>query len=163
MIKLRDLKDSDIGYFEKWWRNPELIAVTSGDFKPLADNDVKRYFEQTRAGAAALNFMIEAGGLTIGHISLQRRPNDWWETQIVIGEKSMQGRGYGTEAVKKLIEIAGGRGVSKIYLEVRPENSRAIGAYKKAGFRQIGSEFKTNNPNQPKLIRMEHSPNRASG
>jgi hypothetical protein len=31
LIKLRKVKKSDIAFFSKWWRDEELINLTSGD------------------------------------------------------------------------------------------------------------------------------------
>lgn len=155
MINLRTVESTDRLYFAKWWRTPELIQVTSGDFTHLSDEDIDHYFNEITTDPSALHYMIEINNQTIGHVSLSKRTDDWWETQIVIGEKEMQGKGFGTEAIIALIKEAGLRGIDNIYLEVRPSNLNAISAYKKGGFIQVGPAIVTNNKNQPLLIRME--------
>jgi RimJ/RimL family protein N-acetyltransferase len=157
MISLRSVENIDKVYFAKWWRDPELVRVTSGDFTLLSDEDIDHYFEGIKTDPPTLHYMINADNQTIGHISLSKRTGDWWETQIVIGEKEMQGKGFGTEAIAALINEANHQDIKNIYLEVRPDNIRAINAYKKVGFKQVGEEIATNNENQPRLIRMEYS------
>lgn len=155
MVTLRPLKENDITLFATWWRDSKLIKVTSGDFSPLSDKDVERYFQSILTSKGALHFMIEVNGETIGHISLSKSDDDWWETQIVIGTEDAQGKGFGTEAIRLLIEVAHSRNINNIYLNVRPENTKATKAYEKAGFKQVGNMSATDNSNQPLLIRME--------
>jgi RimJ/RimL family protein N-acetyltransferase len=155
VITLLAVQTHDIEYFSKWWRDLNLIKVTSGITSPLSDSQVKKYFKNILEPQAALHFMIDCDNRTIGHVSLQQRNDNWWETQIVIGDNADQGRGYGSEALHLLIDKARQQGINRIYLEVRPDNAKAIGAYRKVGFSIVGNLIKTNNPRQPELIRME--------
>jgi len=93
----------------------------------------------------------------IGHIALAKRKNNWYETQIVIGEKQYWQRGYGTEAIKLLLKKTKKLGISKIYLEVRPTNTRAIAAYESAGFVKMGIKKYPKNRYLSKTLRMELS------
>jgi RimJ/RimL family protein N-acetyltransferase len=77
------------------------------------------------------------------------------ETQIVIGNKKFRGLGYGPKSIMLMINELSHKGIEKIYLNVRPENIRAIKAYQSVGFKQVGCITETGNPNQPQLIRME--------
>lgn len=97
--------------------------------------------------------MIVADGETVGHISLARRPRGWYETQIVIGERNYRDKGIGTRAIKLLLRRARRAGISRIYLEVRPDNLRAIRAYEKSGF--VRDRYKQyRNKNLPETLRM---------
>ena len=155
MITLLTVESQDIKYFKQWWRDSDLIRATSGITSPLSDSQIKSYFRNILEPQTALHFMIDCDNRTIGHISLQRRTDNWWETQIVIGDNADQGRGYGSEAIQLLIDKARQQSIDRIYLEVRPDNAKAIGAYQKVGFSIVGNLIKTNNPQQPELIRME--------
>ncbi len=99
--------------------------------------------------------MITVGGQTIGHISLSKRSNNWHETQVVIGEKKYWSKGYGQEAFQILIKKAKKIDISKIYLEVRPTNTRAIRAYVKCGFRAIKIIKYPKNKYLSETLRME--------
>ena len=99
--------------------------------------------------------MIEANNITIGNISLSEKPEGWFELQILIGEKNEWGKGYGVDAVNELLKITKKRSIDKIFLEVRPTNNRAISAYEKCGFKQIGTIIHQDNPNMSETLRME--------
>lgn len=152
---LRKINLNDTPYFARWWRDKELIALTSGDFSPLTDEKIAQYVGEMAKSKKDYHFMIEVGGKIIGHIALNKGRNNAHETQIIIGEKEYLGRGYGTEAIKLLLKKAEQIGIKDIYLEVRPENNRAIAAYKKSGF--IEYQFKTypKNKNLPKVLIMK--------
>lgn len=49
-----------------------------------------------------------------------------------------QGRGHGRRLLRALLQIARGRGVRRMFLEVRPSNPRAIALYHDEGFNEIG-------------------------
>lgn len=147
-ISLRKIRVSDKKYFAKWWRDRELLKLTSGILKPISDQEVEKYFSKMITSKKDYHFMIALGSEIIGHLSLRQRPRDWFETQIVIGEKEHWGKGVGTEVIELLLEKAWRLGIRKIYLEVRPTNTRAIKAYKKCGF--VGVKI-----NRSRLLRME--------
>ncbi len=65
------------------------------------------------------------------------------EVGIFIGEKDYWGRGYGTEAMRLLLDFAFGiLGLENVMLEVYEYNRRAISSYKKCGFKEIGRRRK---------------------
>jgi len=154
-IYLRKVKVSDETYFKKWWGDKELLALTSGILEPISDEEVSQYFQEIFDSKNDYHFIITINEKTIGHISLAQRDNDWYETQIVIGEKTYWGKGIGPQAIKILIEKAKIDGVHKIYLEVRPTNTRAIRAYENAGFQKVGTTILSQDKNLPEIIRME--------
>ncbi|HPN81149.1 MAG TPA: GNAT family N-acetyltransferase [bacterium] len=154
-ILLRKISTKDKKYFTEWWRNADLIKLTSGCLDPISDKDVDKYFSLMIDSKVDHHFMIIIDKKVIGHIVLSQRKNGWYETQIIIGDKNFWGRGYGTEAIKKLLRKAKNMGISKVYLEVRPTNIRAITAYKKSGFLEKGIIKYPDNPYLPETLRME--------
>ncbi len=100
------------------------------------------------------HYMIVLSKKVIGHISLTGRKNNWHETQIIIGEKKHWNKGCGTKAIKLLLKKAKQLNVFKIYLEVRPENTGAIKAYKKCGFSKIGIKKYPHNKYLSKTLKM---------
>lgn len=130
--------------------------MTSGVFDDFSDEDFEKDFNAMIESPHRIDKMIEIDGKTIGHISLSEQPGKWWETQIVIGEKEFQDKGYGTEAIKKLINEVDQDIVKQIYLEVRPNNERAIRVYEKCGFTKRHLIKHSNNPNLPQTLRMEY-------
>jgi ribosomal-protein-alanine N-acetyltransferase len=50
----------------------------------------------------------------------------------------MQGQGHGRRLLHSLLKVARGRGVARVFLEVRPSNANAIALYHDEGFNEIG-------------------------
>jgi len=50
----------------------------------------------------------------------------------------MQGQGHGRRLLHALLQMARGRNVSRVFLEVRPSNANAIALYFNEGFNEIG-------------------------
>jgi len=154
-ILLRKIKLSDKSYFAKWWRDKELLKLTSGILKLISDKEIEKYFSIMLKSKNDYHFMILLDKKVIGHIVLAKRKNNWYETQIVIGEKQYWGRGYGIKAIKLLLKKAKKLNISKIYLEVRPTNTRAIAAYEKCGFKKAGIKEYPKNKYLPETVIMK--------
>jgi RimJ/RimL family protein N-acetyltransferase len=66
-------------------------------------------------------------------------PHGTAEFGITIGEAADRGQGYGTEAVRLLLDYAFTvLGVYNVWLDTPAYNTGALRAYEKAGFREIG-------------------------
>jgi RimJ/RimL family protein N-acetyltransferase len=100
------------------------------------------------------HFIILLRKKPIGHIALAYQ-GDWYELNIVIGEKRFWGKGYGTEAIRQILKKAKRLRISKIFLEVRPTNQRAIHSYLNSGFKKARVIKYPKNPNLPETVRME--------
>lgn len=154
-IKLRKLSKNDWPYFIKWWRDKELTDLTSGDHTPMADEEIKKQIREMTNDKSAHHWMICVDGKIVGHINLNKINDTKAELQIVIGEKDYWGKGLGKLAIEQVIEHAKTLGYKKIYVEARPENSRAIGLYGKCDFKSLGLKKYPENPNLPEVLIME--------
>jgi RimJ/RimL family protein N-acetyltransferase len=154
-VTLRKITSTDEIHFFKWWRDNSLINLTSGNYEPISDNEIKQSAKKMTGSKTDYHFMIDLGKKTIGHISLSKQLNNNYETQIVIGEKEYLGQGYGTEAIRQLLRFAKNKGIKNVYLEVRPTNLRAIRSYEKSGFKPAGIIKYPNHPNLPETLKME--------
>lgn len=153
-ITLRELKSDDKIYFETWWRDKDLLKLTSGDLNPISDHDLGKYFEYMLNNKNDIHYIIYVDNVAIGHISLIKRVDGWFETQIIIGDKRYLNKGYGSQAIELLISRAKKLHMHKIYLEVRLDNIRAIKSYTKCGFRVIKT-IQHHNKLLPETLRME--------
>lgn len=153
-LSLRKVRGSDKKYFAKWWRDKELLKWTSGDLRRISDEEVDKYFQGLLDEHGRYDYIIVVGKKTVGHTPLVLRRNGWYETMIVMGEKSFWGMGYGTKAMKLLFAKARKKGIKKIYLRARPENLRAIRMYAKSGFVKDRIIKYPKNKFLPKALRM---------
>lgn len=154
-IKLRKIKKTDLPYFLKWWRDKELIGLTSGIYEK-SNKILESYFYKMLTEKSGHHYIIILNNKKIiGNISLTNKSKKVFEIHIIIGEKRYWGKGYGTIAIKKALKIAFKKlGYQKAYLEVRPENTRAIRAYQKCGFAKAGFKKYPKNKNQPIALRI---------
>lgn len=91
----------------------------------------------------ALSFIIEKADTKKAIGSCQLLNINWIhrnaELQIRIGEGGFQGKGYGSEAVRLLVDFGfKDLHLHRIYLHVFSSNARAIKAYEKCGFEREG-------------------------
>lgn len=153
IIKLREIASMDWELFLKWWKDDELIQLTSG-IKETSDRVLLSYFKKLLRLSNDHHFIILFGKKAIGHIALSHKSKNISEIHIIIGEAKYRGKGLGTEAIKKAVQIAFDElGYNRIILEVRPDNKRAIHAYKKSGFVE-GKLKKYSGTKQPTTLLM---------
>ncbi|MGH2454986.1 MAG: GNAT family N-acetyltransferase [Candidatus Limnocylindria bacterium] len=77
------------------------------------------------------------GDRRVGNVSLRDidRENGSAEMAVVITDRTLQGRGYGTDAVNCIVDFGFGElRLERIYLHVFDYNARARRSYEKAGF-----------------------------
>lgn len=153
-IKLRKIKKSDLPLFLKWWKDKDLIALTSGNFAE-PDENLPKYFLTMVESKKDHHYIIQFEGKSLGHIALMHKDLDTFEITIVIGEKEYWNQGIGTKAIKTALRLGFGKlGYTKTYLEVRPENTRAIKVYEACGFVKNGFKKYPKNKNQPITLKM---------
>jgi len=158
-ILLRNIRKSDKKHFFKWWRDKELIKLTSGNLKKIGMEKLTKYFNNLLSNNN--NFVICVGDEVIGSIYFQRVDKDIFRFPIVIGEKRYRGRGYGSAAIRAILYLGFVvYGFKRAYLEVRPENKHAIKTYIALGFRKIGIKKYPRNKNFPVGLEMELSKTR---
>lgn len=153
-IKLRKIKKSDLPFFLKWWKDEDLIALTSGNFDE-PEEKLPEYFFKMIGSKKDHHYIIQLKDKAIGHLALMHKNSNSFEITIVIGEKRYWSKGFGTEAIKKALSLGFGQlGYSKSYLEVRPENVRAIKAYESCGFVKKGLKKYPESRCQPVTLKM---------
>jgi aminoglycoside 6'-N-acetyltransferase len=133
-----------------------VLRPTTPDDAPilaaiLAEPEVGRWwgeFDLKRVRAELIDgdpeedpFVIEHDGEVIGYIqAVEEDEPDFRHAGIdLFLRNDAQGRGLGPDAIRTLaIELIDGRGHHRITIDPAAENSRAIAAYAKLGFRPVG-------------------------
>jgi RimJ/RimL family protein N-acetyltransferase len=147
LVSLRTHVPANREAFQRWYADREIAELLRHDLEPLTPTQSRGYFETFILPSSARRtcFAIHErkSKRLVGTTALTDRVNGREGVsalfRIVIGEKDVWDRGYGTEATRLVAEEAFGRmGLSEIRLEVFDHNRRAIAAYSRVGFEVTG-------------------------
>ncbi|MBW3623362.1 MAG: GNAT family N-acetyltransferase [Armatimonadetes bacterium] len=127
----------------RWINDYEVTRTLSSQLRPMTMEEEEKWWEQTQTETRKAAFTIyeretlrPIGNTDLFDIDHFHRTAVFG---LMIGEKDCWGKGYGTEATRLMLEYGfTGQGLHNILLEVYSCNERAIRAYTRAGFREIG-------------------------
>lgn len=130
MMTLRDVSKSDKSIYEVWQKDSKLNACLSR----LCPNDCSvGDYEASRI----CWFIIEEDMREVGSVWLEcdRKEPDVMVLGIFISGEQHRGKGIGSDAIKEAIRISKQSiAFTKVRLNVRKNNLRAIHCYEKCGF-----------------------------
>lgn len=141
-VYLRPVEHDDLLYIRKWANDPEIRRLT-GEVTPMTPTGAERFFEKVQNDADRVWFIIalRENDAPIGEGGLLRMFPAWRTTDlsIIISEKDAWGKGYGTEAIRLLLDYAFGcLNFHRVALGVVDFNERALRFYEKIGFKREG-------------------------
>ncbi len=145
-IRLRGIEKADISKYYEWINDPEVIDGLSV-FLPMSLKDEEQWLENISQREQAekplsIEMRERKNWRLIGNCGFF---NIEWvnrvaEFGIMIGDKSVWNKGYGTETVRLLLQHGFETlNFNRIYLRVYSTNPRAIRSYEKAGFVREGT------------------------
>ena len=148
-IYLSPMDPDDAALYTKWMNDLEVtrwLTMHSSVFSLPAE---RAYLENTakETNKHQFSIVLRGGGdapggyRLLGNISLMdvNQINRRATLGVFIGEEEDRSKGYGTEAIRLLVEYGfNWLGLRNIDLHVNSSNARAIACYKKAGFREYG-------------------------
>lgn len=145
LVELRRHVSGNQAAFIRWYQDREIAEVLRHDLEPLTEHQARVYFDtivmpqSSRGTCWALH--LASSGQLIGSTAITdidtRRMSGLF--RIVIGEKSVWGKGVGTEATRLVIEESFEvLGLQTVNLEVFGHNERARRAYRRVGFIETG-------------------------
>jgi RimJ/RimL family protein N-acetyltransferase len=139
LVVLRHHRRQNLPAVLRWYRDPELARLTRYQTRPMAREEVERFFEYRLMAPDSLAYAIHVRetdrlvGLTT--FSSLDPENSSTLFHITIGERDAWDHGYGTDATELMLEHAFERlALHRVSLSVFSFNERAIRAYEKAGF-----------------------------
>lgn len=136
-IALEPLRDEDSDALYAWIGDRELVELSAA-FREVTRPEHDAWFAAVRRRADVAIFAVREDGRLVGTCQLLL-DGDEAELRIRIGEAGARGRGLGTEAVRALVAHGFDElDLRRIWLQVFPDNARAIRAYEKAGFVRCG-------------------------
>ena len=146
LVRLRAYEKSDLDAVMKWVNDEEVTDLLGGEMLAYpASSLVEEKFIEAAAASSdkQKNFAIEtlAERRYIGGISFN--VIDWLHRcaglGIVIGDKSLWGKGYGTDAMRVMMRLGFDKmNLHRLWLHVHDYNQRAIASYEKCGFKREG-------------------------
>lgn len=142
-VMLREYRREDLEDIRAWVNDPAVTRYLGGGslLKPQTCEMTRAFLEAKLAGGYQFVIARLSDGAYLGQIDacdldlINRRA----EIGIVLGDKSWQGRGYGTEALGLMVKYLFTQvNLNRVTLQVEAENAAAIRCYEKCGFRQEG-------------------------
>ena len=139
---IRSKRISDAWNEYVWRSDPKLAALDAAAPLNLKYMDFERFFreEVTKGKRRSLRFSIEdENGTHIGNCMCYDYDEMLKQAEfgIMIGDTEYWGRGYGTDAVKSLLEyVFTNTDIRRVYLHTLSSNRRAQRAFENAGFRK---------------------------
>jgi RimJ/RimL family protein N-acetyltransferase len=159
-ICLRRLLVEDLPQMVIWNRDTEVQFFVDCDL-PGNLADLKQWYHENVPDPNYRIFAIQTlegqtiGDLELDHICWSKREA---ELRIRIGVKEYWDRGYGSEALRLILNsFFSNRNFQRIYLRVYRFNHRAIRCYTKIGFKQVGILTRHCSNNWKDIILMEIS------
>jgi RimJ/RimL family protein N-acetyltransferase len=128
----------------KWESDLEFSALTGDPSRPLTPEAIDKLYQRySTATTESTGFAIYERATmrpigTVGLVSINHL-NRTAELGIGIGERDCWDKGFGSEATRLILDYGFNvLGLHNVMLRVFSYNERAIRAYRKVGFREIG-------------------------
>lgn len=103
----------------------------------LAETATRHYVVAESGGAEPAEPGAESADALVGYAGLRFVPPEG-DVQTMAVAETAWGRGIGRALLTELLDQAGARGVTHMFLEVRSDNPRAQDLYTRFGFEAIG-------------------------
>ena len=135
----------DIEKYTEWLNDFQVTDYTGRSANVLTLDGEKKYLEQHINDEASFAIIRIEDDQIIGSISLEQisHIHRGATLGIFIGDKSGRNKGYGTEAVRLILDYGFNYlNLNNINLHVMEFNDRAIACYKKCGFKEYGRRRK---------------------
>ncbi len=139
IVVLRRHRPENLSAVVRWYRDPELARLTRYQTRPMAREEIERFFHQRLMSPDAVAYAIHerTTGRLLGITTFSALDGDNRSAlyHITIGERDAWGRGYGTDTTRLMLAHAfAGLGLHRLGLSVFEFNTRAIRSYEKVGF-----------------------------
>ncbi len=141
-VILRPLKVSDAERFVKWFNDPAVHRFLAR--RKLKLKEERAWIRSIPKKKDQIHFAIDTReGVHIGSVGLNEinRRDNYAVFCIVIGDKRYWSKGYGTEAMKLIVDHGFRRlKLHRIELDVYDYNARGIKLYRRLGFKMEGKK-----------------------
>lgn len=135
----------DVEKFTEWMNDFEITDYTGRSYQTMTLQNEKTYLEKeqdNKSGFAIIDLQTDE---IIGNVGLHdiNNINRTATLGIFIGNKDYRSKGYGTEAIKLILDFGFNYlNLNNIDLALMEFNKRALKCYEKCGFKEIGRRRK---------------------
>lgn len=140
-VILREQREEDAPFFAYWFNQPRIM-FQCGFEKPTDEEEMKICINVDHKRKDSVWFTItDLDGHILGEAGLLRMFPAWHQTDltIIIPDPKMQHKGYGTEAIRLMLDLAfHAYDMHRVSIGVVGLNTDALAFYKKIGFKQEG-------------------------
>jgi RimJ/RimL family protein N-acetyltransferase len=132
-VFFRAIEESDLPALQQWLNDPDISHLVGGFSFPVSLAEQRRWYERSLQDSKNVRWMVctndgEAIGLT-GLWEIDWR-NRHALTALKLGVKTVQGKGYGTDAVMTLMSYAFAQlGLNRLWGEILPFNTGSYQTY----------------------------------
>ena len=140
-VILREQRVEDAKFFAHWFNQPRIMFQCGFTEHTDEEKERVRITGDHQSEDAVWFTITDPDGNIIGETGLLRMWPAWHCTDlsIIIPDPEMQNRGYGTEAIRLMLDLAFDQyEMNRVAIGVVGENANALAFYKKIGFRQEG-------------------------
>lgn len=153
MIELRDMIESDIENYVRWFTVDTEWAYWDAPWEPLEPTTAEEeraswseYYQQVRDlpdSVTRHKFEVVADGIHIGWVSryddlgYMANPDHLPAVGIDLPEQSARSRGAGTEALRLFLDYLRDRGYPAVYTQTWSGNLPMLRVAEKLGFREV--------------------------
>ena len=140
-IILREQRLEDVPFYLHWFNEPKIM-FQCGFEKPFSEEEIVKMITVSHRSEDSVWFTItDLDGNIVGETGLLRMFPAWHQTDltIIVPDPAMQKKGYGTEAVRIMLDLAFDRyEMHRVSIGVVGQNTDALRFYERIGFRQEG-------------------------
>ena len=145
-IYLSPRNTEDVEKFTEWMNDFHTTDYTGRSGALVTIDAEKKYLEEHIKDEATFGIIELETDKLLGSISLEdiNHINRTATLGIFIGDKEVRNKGYGTEAIRLILDYGFNYlNLNNIKLDVMEFNERAIACYKKCGFKEYGRRRKS--------------------
>ncbi|MEK4129986.1 GNAT family N-acetyltransferase [Solibacillus sp. FSL W8-0474] len=147
-LHIRHMDKADFNLMVKWLNNQQVLEFYEEPPSNL-ERVINKYGPRIDGKHYVTPCIVEYNNESIGYIQYyeiqetELKKYGYPENQNIygidqfIGEPKLWGQGIGTKMIQMMLNFLCNKGASKVLLEVKSNNVRAISSYKKCGFKRI--------------------------
>ena len=135
-LRLEPLALTHLTHVMTWVNDRDVTQYFANRQTDISESEERAYLETMTTSSRDRVYSVFDDEVYVGQVSLNQI---YWPAKnariFVVVRRELQGRGFGTSAVERLIETAFGElGLRKVWLIVRKDNRHAQAMYLRLGF-----------------------------